>query len=191
MTLLATASSTSPPGDTGWRTWATEPSARIRSLKGRNTITWHVFASRIRTAMADRISLSSKKAWHGVMSEKPTLYAWPGLKTPAIPGRCRGKLTLSTGVRSPHSLDVADLDGDGELEIVVGEHDPFNPYRNRSQLYIYKKAEPQGRAWYRYPIEDRFEHHDGTKVFEVAPGRLAIMSHAWLDVKYVHLWEPY
>lgn len=31
-------------------------------------------------------------------------------------------------VRCPHSVDVADLDGDGELEIIVGEHDPFWPY---------------------------------------------------------------
>jgi len=26
-----------------------------------------------------------------------------------------------------------------------------------------------GRAWYRYPLDDRSEHHDGTKAFEVAP----------------------
>jgi hypothetical protein len=94
-------------------------------------------------------------------------------------------------VRCPHSLDAADLDGDGEIEIVVGEHDPFHPYRSRSRLYAYKKAEPQARAWYRYPIDDRFEHHDGTKIFEVAPGRLAITSHGLLDSLYVHLWEVY
>jgi hypothetical protein len=86
-------------------------------------------------------------------------------------------------------LTVEDLDGDGELEVIVGEHDPFKPYRNRCRLYVYKKADPQGRAWYRHPLDDRFEHHDGTKVFEVAPGRLGIISHGWQDVHYVHLWE--
>lgn len=43
-------------------------------------------------------------------------------------------------VRSLRSLDAADLDGDGELEI-IGEHDPFKEYRSRSRLCIYKKAE--------------------------------------------------
>ena len=50
---------------------------------------------------------------------------------------------------------------------------------------LYKKAEPQGWAWYRYPLDDRFEHHDGTRVFEVAPGRLGIVSHGWADSRYV------
>ncbi|MBN1673009.1 MAG: VCBS repeat-containing protein [Kiritimatiellae bacterium] len=91
-------------------------------------------------------------------------------------------------VRSPHSLDVADLDGDGEPEIIVGEHDPFAPYRSRSRLLVYKKADPRARAWRSYTLDDRFEHHDGTKVFELCPGRLAIASHGWKDSTYVHLW---
>lgn len=93
-------------------------------------------------------------------------------------------------VRCPHSIGVADLDGDGEVEIVCGEHDKLYPYRSRSKLYVYKKAEPEGRAWYRYCIDDRFEHHDGTQIIELEPGRLGIISHGWVESKYVHLWEP-
>jgi hypothetical protein len=105
-----------------------------------------------------------------------------------------GTFQLQPGISNPWSrpvsLDVADLDGDGELELVVGEHDPFNAYRSRSRLYVNKKADPQGRAWYRSPLDDRFEHHDGTRVFEVAPGRPGIVSHGWADSRYVHLGEP-
>jgi len=92
-------------------------------------------------------------------------------------------------VRSPHSLDAADLDGDGRLELIVGEHDPFWPYRTRSRLLVYKPADPQGRAWKRFVIDDRFEHHDGTKTIRLGGGRLGIVSHGWTDSIYVHLWE--
>jgi hypothetical protein len=34
--------------------------------------------------------------------------------------------------RCPHSLDVVDLDHDGEVEIIVGEHDPFMAYDPRA-----------------------------------------------------------
>jgi len=93
-------------------------------------------------------------------------------------------------VRCAHSIGVADLDGDGKLEIVAGEHDPFNPYRSRCRLFVYKAAGPGGRAWKRYQLDDRFEHHDGAQIIELSPGRLGIISHAWQDKTYVHLWEP-
>jgi len=137
----------------------------------------------------DIVVVEESVAWGEIREAYFVRVAW--FENPGDPRQVPWKAHVIDTVRSPHSLDVADLDGDGQPEIVVGEHDPFKPYRSRCRLYIYKKAEPQGRAWYRYPIEDRFEHHDGTKVFEVAPGKLAIISHAWMDVKYVHLWEPY
>lgn len=92
-------------------------------------------------------------------------------------------------LRCPHSLDVADLDGDGELEIVCAEHDPFKPYASRCRLLVYKKADRHGRSWIQYMLDDRFEHHNGSKVFELAPGRCGIVSHGWTESRYVHLWE--
>ncbi|MFO8007327.1 MAG: VCBS repeat-containing protein [Candidatus Brocadiia bacterium] len=114
--------------------------------------------------------------------------AW--IENPGDPADTPWPVHVIDKVRSPHSLDVADLDGDGEPEIVVGEHDPFLPYRKRCRLFIYEKADPAGRAWTRHLVDPRFEHHDGTQLLELGPGRLGIISHAWMESKYVHLWEP-
>jgi hypothetical protein len=89
----------------------------------------------------------------------------------------------------PHSLSVADLDGDGKPEIVAAEHDPFHPYKSRSRLFIYKLADPNGTAWFRYALDDKFEQHCGAKVVELAPGKMGIIGHGWAESRYVHLWR--
>jgi hypothetical protein len=99
------------------------------------------------------------------------------------------KVHVIDRVRSPHSISVADLDGDGKMEVIVGEHDPFKPFRSQCRLYAYKQADPQGIAWARFPIDDRFEHHDGAKAVELTPGNIAILSHGWMEQSYVHLWQ--
>src|SRR5262249_51213278 len=96
--------------------------------------------------------------------------AW--FENPADPRKDEWAMHLIDMVRCPHSVGVADLDGDGQVEVVCGEHDPLWPYRKQCRLYAYKKADPLGHAWKRYVLDDRFEHHDGTKIFEVAPGRV-------------------
>jgi len=93
-------------------------------------------------------------------------------------------------LRCPHSVSVADLDGDGEPEIIAGEHETCAVYRNRARLYVYKKADPAGRTWTRYLVDDRFEHHCGAKTLRLADGRLGIISQGWANRKYVHLWIP-
>ena len=75
------------------------------------------------------------------------------------------------------------------MEVVVGEHDPFKPYRSESRLLVYKQADPQGITWSRFPIDNRFEHHDGAKAVELSPGKISIISHAWNEPTYVHIWE--
>mgnify|MGYP005834477995 CR=1 FL=1 len=112
------------------------------------------------------------------------------LENPGDPREGPWRMHVIDSIRSPHSLAVADLDGDGELEIVCGEHDPFRPYRSRCKVYVYKKANPQGAAWTRHVLDDRFDNHVGTRLIELAPGRIGIISHGWREPSYVHLWEP-
>lgn len=93
-------------------------------------------------------------------------------------------------VRCAHSVGAADLDGDGEMEIICGEHDPFWEYRQHCRLLVYKKNDPDGQTWKQYALDHRFEHHDGTKIIQLEDGRTGILSHGWVDRLYVHLWEP-
>ena len=101
-------------------------------------------------------------------------------------------MTVVDTMRCPHSVEVADLDGDGELELIAGEHDPFWPYRNRCRLYVYKAKHYEGGrlGWLRYELPGHFEHHDGAKLVQLGGGRQGLMSHGWNDSIYVHLWEP-
>ena len=111
-------------------------------------------------------------------------------ENPSDPKQELWEMHVIDNIRSPHSLAVADLDGDGEPEIVAGEHDPHHPYRGRQRLYVYKKADNQGHAWTRHLIDEGFDHHVGTKLIELEPGRIGIISHGWNEGNYVHLWEP-
>ena len=99
-----------------------------------------------------------------------------------VPWKRHGIDTL----RCVHSLDTADLDGDGIPEIICAEHDPFWPYRSRCRTLIFKQS---GSGWVKYDLDRRFEQHDGAKVVELSRGRNAIVGHGWADSCYLHLWE--
>jgi hypothetical protein len=108
------------------------------------------------------------------------------------PGTIDGRpwnMHVLDAVRYPHSLAVTDIDGDGEPEIICAEHRVQIPYRTRCRLLVYKKADPAGRTWYRYAIDDRFEHHCGARIINLGKGKKGIISHGWKDSLYVHLWK--
>jgi hypothetical protein len=92
-------------------------------------------------------------------------------------------------LRYPHSIATADLKGNGQAEIVCAEHDPFDSYRNRGRLFVYARVDHTGDVWKRYSLDDRFEHHCGTVLADLGSGHPSILSHAWGESRYVHLWE--
>jgi len=89
---------------------------------------------------------------------------------------------ISTNVIGPMSLDVADMDGDGDLDIVVGEHD----YRQdgRPRLLIFENIN-KGASWGGpYIVYTGDEHHDGTQVVDIDnDGDLDIISIGWVNNK--------
>lgn len=99
------------------------------------------------------------------------------------------KMNIISTLRCPHSLGIADLDNDGEMEVICGEHDPFFPYRNKCRLLVFKKAEEKGRAWKSYTIDNRFEHYNGAKPLLLSNNKIGIISHGKEEKAYVHLWE--
>jgi hypothetical protein len=75
------------------------------------------------------------------------------------------------------SLDVADLDGDGDLDLVVGEH--TNPEVPGLGAYVYENIGDD--IWLKHPIYVGEEHHDGTQLVDLdLDGDLDVISIGWL-----------
>jgi len=65
----------------------------------------------------------------------------------------------------PMSLDIADMDNDGNPDIVAGEHNMANP--SSANLYIFKNGNGQGTIWTRHVVYTGDEHHDGAVVVDI------------------------
>lgn len=92
-------------------------------------------------------------------------------------------------IRSPCSIHIADLNGDGKKELVVGEHDEVQPYRTRCRLYVYSNVDGNGMKWNRICLDDRFEHYRGAKVCTTKTGEPVILSQGKLEKQFVHIWK--
>jgi hypothetical protein len=78
----------------------------------------------------------------------------------------------------PMSLDVKDMDGDLDLDIVVGEHNTSNPQSAR--LLIYENLDGSGGSWKQHVVFTGDEHHDGAQVVDIdGDGDMDIISIGW------------
>ena len=81
-------------------------------------------------------------------------------------------------VIGPMSLDVGDLDQDGDLDVVVGEHDTRAP--ERAKLHIFENADGAGGRWIGHVISRGDEHHDGAILVDIDNDQdLDIVSIGW------------
>jgi len=81
---------------------------------------------------------------------------------------------------STNSLEVADLDGDRDLDFITGEH------KGSCRLQIW---ENDGLGNFREHVVDSLkESHNGTKLFDIeGDGDLDIVTTGWFD-RNIHLW---
>ena len=63
------------------------------------------------------------------------------------------------------SVDVRDMDRDGDLDVVVGEHNYKEPQTAR--LLVFENVDGRGRSWKQYVVYTGDEHHDGAQVVDI------------------------
>jgi VCBS repeat protein len=85
---------------------------------------------------------------------------------------------LIARVVGPMSLDVADMDGDGDPDVLVGEHDLVHP--ESARLILIENRDGKGRDWIARTLYRGDEHHDGAQAADMdGDGDLDILSIGW------------
>ncbi len=94
---------------------------------------------------------------------------------------------ISDNIFGPMSLDAADMDFDGDPDIIAGEHNLTNP--ETASLYVFENLDGTGLSWKTHLVYQGDEHHDGAQVVDIdLDGDLDIISIGW-DNNQVLLYE--
>ncbi|WP_171060576.1 Ig-like domain-containing protein [Poseidonocella sp. HB161398] len=79
---------------------------------------------------------------------------------------------------NPQSVDVFDLDGDGDMDVVAGEHLPADP--GDLGLHVFENLDGAGSAWGQHLVYEGDEHHDGAQLADLDnDGDMDIYSIGW------------
>ena len=81
-------------------------------------------------------------------------------------------------VIGPMSLDVVDMDADGDIDVVVGEHNLAAS--TTAKLYVFENADGKGNTWIPHLVYAGDEHHDGAITADIdGDGDYDIVSIGW------------
>lgn len=90
--------------------------------------------------------------------------------------------SLVTAQASTNSLDVADIDHDGKIDLVLGEQ------RGRKRLAVWYND--GNGVFTEQPVDDGKESHLGGRTIDLdGDGDLDLASIAWDDYHYIHIWR--
>ncbi len=81
-------------------------------------------------------------------------------------------------VVGPMSLDAVDMDWDGDIDVVVGEHNLRKP--STAKLYVFENTDGKATTWLPHLVYTGDEHHDGAITVDIdGDGDLDIISIGW------------
>jgi len=82
-----------------------------------------------------------------------------------------------------NNLDVADMDGDGDPDIITAEH------RGTKKMHVWENI-ARSSQWREHLITTGHESHLGARTADLDhDGDLDIVSVAWDDYRYLHIWR--
>jgi hypothetical protein len=115
---------------------------------------------------------------NGADSGAKTVF-WAQPDDPTAPGWVRTPVVTQG---TTNSLDVADMDGDGDADVVVGEH------RGALRVTVFENDGAGGFTG--HLVDEGKESHEGTQVFDLdGDGDLDIVSIAYDAPERIHLWR--
>jgi hypothetical protein len=131
-----------------------------------------------RVVLADMNRDGRVDAVVGHYHDDPGYLAW--YEQPALPTQIWKEHVVATKeqIHGPMSLSVADMDHDGDLDLVVGEHLLQN--MSEARLFIFENVDGAGQQWRQRLVWKGDEHHQGAHVVDIdGDGDLDIVSIGW------------
>jgi len=117
--------------------------------------------------------------------------AW--YKQPEILGGDWEEHIIANDIIGPMSLSVLDMDFDGDIDVVVGEHNLEQPLQ--AGLFWFENKLDQSNSsqelWQRHVIYRGDEHHDGALAVDIdKDGDIDVISIGWSHGKVVIYRNP-
>ncbi len=148
---------------TGWLSWTAQSLAETPDDPDRNRLADVNDDGRLDAVVGfEAINVPGKLAWY----------------EQSLSATDRWKEHVIANVVGPMSLDAVDMDGDSDIDVVVGEHNLQDP--TSAKLIIFENVDGKGITWAPHLVYTGDEHHDGATTVDIDDdGDLDIISIGW------------